>query len=218
MTLDRSAHAGSATFGLPSASVPSWWISRRCARSIGSTSSPVDQHRRGQRLLELPVRMCAARAALHEQVARALGKELPQRGQPVRLVDVDPQKAGLSDRVLVAAGHRTNGRSDEHLLARLDVPAGERHQAPQPAARGLSAGTEVIGAAAGRDLKPPIAAHTRGDLNEPARVFVKQPELQRAVALRGERAGEDSPVSEPHPAAQPVAQVGRALPGSSGDG
>ena len=36
-----SAHAGSATSGLPSAPTPRRWTSRRLARSIGSTSSPV---------------------------------------------------------------------------------------------------------------------------------------------------------------------------------
>ena len=119
-TRERSAQRGSATSGRPSASVPSAWISRSCARSIGSSRVPSPRRRVGsQRPLELPVGVHAARAAgLDEQVARPLGEERPQRVEPVGAVDVDPQEAGRADGVLAAARAGARRDADEDLLAR----------------------------------------------------------------------------------------------------
>ena len=99
-------------------------MSRRCACSIGSATSPITGSgpRGGQRLGELPVGVRAARAAgLDQQVARPLGQQRPQRGQPAGPVDVDPQEARVGDGVLVAARSHARGDADERLLAR---PAG----------------------------------------------------------------------------------------------
>ena len=162
----------------------------------------------GQRLLELPIRVRVTGAALDQQVARPLGKERPQRWQPVGLVDVDPQEAGLADCVFVAARRSTNGRGDEHLFAGVGVPSGERQQWLQPVAlTGVSAGQEVVRAAAGRDLQPAVAACAGRELDEPTTVLVQDTELEGPVALGHERAGEDTPVSEPDAAAQPLAVV-----------
>ena len=122
--------------------------------------------------------------------------------EPVGPVDVDPQKAGLADRVLVAPRRRPNRRSEEHLLAAVGVARGERQQRPQPVTPTRpSAGEEVVGAPAGRDLQPPVAPGARGDLDQPAGPLVQDAELQCAVALRTECPGEDASVSEPDAAA-----------------
>ncbi len=92
----------------------------------------LDQHCRRQRPIELPVGVRVAGAALDEQMAGALREERPQCWQPVGPVDVDPQEAGLADRVLVAPRLGPNGRGEEHLLAGVGVPRGERQQWPQP--------------------------------------------------------------------------------------
>ena len=162
---------------------------RRWARSIGSTSSPVASITRvaGSGSVELPVGVHAARtAALDEQVARALGQERPQRGQLAGLVDVDPQPAGLADRVLVAARRRPHGRGEEHLLAPVGVPRREREQRLQPLiSAGPAAGQEVVGAPAGRDLQPPVAAGAGGELDQPVGLLVQE---SRAAARGGARA------------------------------
>ena len=90
----------------------------------------LDHHRRRQRPIELPVRVRVTGAALDQQVARALGQERPQRRQPVGLIDVHPQQAGLADRVLVAPRRRPNRRGDEHLLAAVGVPAASANSGP----------------------------------------------------------------------------------------
>ena len=111
---------------------------------------------------------------------------------------------------------RTAG-SDEHLLAPLRVPAGEREQCRQPVVpAGAAARQEVVGAAAGRDLQTPVAAGAGGELHQPARLLVQDAELQRAVALRLKRPGEHASVSEPHAAAQRLAPDVRAVPGGGG--
>ena len=104
----------------------------RALDRLDQLTGRLDQHCRRQRPVELPVRVRVAGAALDEQMARPLGEERPQGGQAVGPVDVDPQEAGLADRVLVAPRLRPNGRGDEHLLAGVGVPGGERHQWPQP--------------------------------------------------------------------------------------
>ena len=131
-------------------------------------------------------------AALNQQVAWALREERPQRRQFVGLIDVHPQEASLDHRVLVAPRHRPNRRGEEHLLAGVNVPSGERQQWRQPIRlAGLAAGKEVIGAPAGRDLQPAIATSYGGELDEPITVLVQDAELERAVPLRREHAGED---------------------------
>ena len=163
--------------------------------------------------------MRATGAARDEQMAGPLRQERPQCRQRVGAVDVDPQKAGLADRVLIAPRLRPARWGEEHLLAGVGVPRGERQQWPQPiASAGLSAGQEVIGAPPGRDLKATVTAGARGDLDEAGGVLVQDPELQGAVALRRERPREDAPISEPDAAAQPFALVGRAVPGGGGGG
>ena len=102
---------------------------------------------------------------------------------------------------------------------RVGVPPGEREQRRQPVLpAGAAAGQEVVGAAAGRDLQAPVAAGAGGELDQPGRLLVQDAELQRAVALRLKRAGEDASVSEPHAAAQRLAPGGRAVPGGGGGG
>ena len=101
----------------------------------------LDHSGRRQWPVELPVGVGVAGAALDEQMAGALGEERPQGRQPVGPVDVDPQKPGLTDRVLVAARLGPDGRGEEHLLAGIGVPCGERQQWPQPVTSArLSAG------------------------------------------------------------------------------
>ena len=135
------------------------------------------------------------------------------------MVDVDPQEAGLADRVLVPAGGRPGGRGDEHFFAAIGVTRREGQQRPHPAgSTGLSAGQEVVGPAAGRDVQATVAPLAGGELHQPGGVLVQDPELERPVALRGEPPGEDPAVSEPHAAAQFLARALGAVVAWSGGG
>ena len=170
--------------------MPRRWISRRCARSIGSTSSPVASITRvaGQRLGELPVGVHAARAAR----SRSAGGTAARPGTPTApcswpgwSTSTHRKRVSLTA-CLSPRGGRPDGRGDEHLLAAVGVPRGERRAAPrsQLASTGLSAGEEVVGAPAGGDLQPAVAPGAGGELHQPVGVLVQHPELQRAVALR----------------------------------
>src|SRR5438105_2249866 len=92
---------------------------------------------------------------LHEQVARPLCEELPQHLEPVRTVDVDPQKPGLGDRVLGTARLVARAHADEHLLPRAAAcarpciftgrdPPGVLEQLLQPAPPTAGATREVM--------------------------------------------------------------------------
>ena len=219
MTLDRSAHAGSATFGLP-VRVGAEMVDQPqvCALDrLDQLTGRLDHHRRRQRPIELPVGVRVAGAALDRADGRAARRGTPivpaaRRGGRRR-----PTGSGSrSDRVLVAPRRRSNRRGEEHLLAGVGVPSGERQQWLQPVTcAGLSAGQEVIGAPAGRDLQASVAACARCDLYQPGRLLVQEAELQGAVALRRERPYEHPSVSEPQAAAQPF---GRAVGAVSGAG
>jgi hypothetical protein len=191
----------------------------RALDRLDQLTGRLDHHRRRQRPIEHPVDVRATGAALDQQMAGPLREERPQCRQPVGLIDVDPQEAGLTDRVLVAPRLRPDGRGEEHLFAGVGVSRGERHQCLQPVIpAGLSAGEEVIGAAAGGDLQASVAAGARGELDQPAGVLVQDAELQGAVALWTERPGEDASVSEPDAAAQCLARGAGAVPGGGGGG
>ena len=129
ITRSRLAHWPSATFGVPSGSEPSAWISRRFARSIGSTTSPVRSSIRsaGSGSDKLPVAVHATGPRrLAQQLTRPLGQEVPQRGEPVWLVDVQPQEPRVRDRVLAAVRPGPRRDADERLLARPAVEPLER--------------------------------------------------------------------------------------------
>ena len=108
---------------------------RRLRRSVAGSGS-----------VELPVGVHAAAAGLdsrwHGRSARNA-----HRGQLSGPVDVDPQKAGVRDGVLVAARLR-RPRGDEHLLAAVRVAGREREQRLKPAARAAGAAGQVVLAAA----------------------------------------------------------------------
>ena len=81
----------------------------------------------GQRLRQFPVAVHATGARrLAQQLTRPLGQEVPQRGEPVGLVDVQPQEARVRDRVLVAVRPGARRDADERLLARPAVEPLER--------------------------------------------------------------------------------------------
>ena len=117
-------------------------------------------HAGGRKRLRQPkVRMTTAGpSALQEQVAGSLGEERPQRVQLPRPVDVDPQPAGLADRLLLPTGRRTDGRRDEHLLAASRVILGELEQRLQPpSSANTAAGEKVVAPPARRDLEAAVA-------------------------------------------------------------
>ena len=189
---------------------------RRCARSIGSTTSPVlsIEVGGGERAVELPVRVDAARAAgLDEQVARPVGEERPQGGELAGPVDVDPQPPGVIDGVLAAARGAADGGRDQQLLAAVGVARGQREQVLEPRSpAGPAAGEEVVAALAGAQAQRAVAAPAGGELDEPVGLLVQNAQLQRPVTVRGQLAGEAAPVRESHSAAQPF--IGRRRAGS----
>ena len=166
-----------------------------------------------QGLVELPVGVYAAGAAgLDEQVTGPVGQEPPEGGQLAGPVDVDPQPPRVRDGVLRAPRLGSDGGGGEHLLAALGVPSGEREQPFQPALLAAgAAGQEVVAALPGADPQVAAAAGAGRELHQPVADAVQHPELQRPVALRRERAREDAPVAEAHPAPQPY---GRGRPGA----
>ena len=110
MTLDRSAHAGSATVGLPSSPTPRRWMIRRCARSIGSTTSPVSLITRvagsgsmSRKYAWQPPDPPLAISMWHGRSAR----NAHSRCSCARSVDVDPQEPGLAHRLLRRRAVRT---------------------------------------------------------------------------------------------------------------
>ena len=156
----------------------------------------------GERLGQQPIGMDATTPRrFDEQVAGPLGKERPQHVQLSGPIDVDPQPPGLADGPLLATRARSDRWRDEHLLAAIDVTRRKRQQRPKPLSPARASGQEVVGAPAGGDLEPSVAARTRRELNQPARLVVQDAELQGAVALWRKRAGEDAAVSEPQAAA-----------------
>ena len=162
---------------------------------------------RREGLVELPVGVHAARAARSRRAGGRGGRraDAHRAGELAGLVDVDPQPARVRDRVLVAARLVADGGGDEHLLVTVGVPAGEREQAAQPLGlAGAAAGQEVVAPLARGDPQVAVAARAGGELDEPVARRVQHPELQRAVALGRQRAGEQAPVGEPYPAAQRV--------------
>src|SRR5450755_2992487 len=132
---DLSAHAGSATLGLPSfadaeaVDDPQVGALDRLDQLAGRLD-----HARGRQGLRQPkVRVAAAGpAALDQQVAGALGEERPQGVQLSGPVDVDPQKPALEDRLLLPARRRPHGGSDKQLLASQGVVLGELEQRRKP--------------------------------------------------------------------------------------
>jgi hypothetical protein len=131
----------------------------------------------------------------------------------------------VGDGVLVAARSHARGDADERLLARSgDVPAvgvgagddllGVREQPPQPiAASAGAAGQVVLGAAAPVELESAVGCPRAGcELDQVGGVGVQDPELDRAVALGWQGAGEQAPVGQADAAAQPP------RPGSGGRG
>ena len=109
----------------------------------------------------------------------------------------------------------TNASSrGEPVEARAAVLAGDDprrvlEQVGQPpigAAR--AAGQEVLGAVASVDLEPAVGRPGPGSqFHQSARLAVEHPELDRAMALGSELAGEPPPVGERDPAAQPPTGV-----------
>lgn len=133
------------------------------------------------------------------------------------LVDVDPQPTARADGVLVTSRRGPRGLGEEHLLAPVSVLGREREQRLPPLiSAGPAAGQEVIGAPARRDPKPPVAPHPGGQFDQPFGLLVKQPHLQRPVALGRELTGEDAPVRQPDATAQPIAPVAGALRNAGG--
>jgi hypothetical protein len=139
----------------------------------------LDHARRRERLGDFPVRVRAARAArLDQQVAGTLGQERPQRVQLAGLVDVDPQPAGLADRVLLPARRRADGGGEEHLLAPLGMLRGELEQRFEPPLfTGGAAEQEVVGSPACGDLKTAITPRASRQLDEAVALLVQQPDL-----------------------------------------
>ena len=107
------------------------------------------------------------------------------------LVDVDPQRSGVRDGVLLAARLRAHRGCDEQLLASIRVDGREREQRLEPSGRaGAAAGQEVVGTRAGVDVKRPVASGAGGELDQPVRLGVQQSDMQRPVALCRQLAAE----------------------------
>ena len=133
----------------------------------------LDDARCRKRLGELPVRVHAARAArLDQQVAGPLGQERPQRVQLAGLVDVDPQPAGLADRMLLPARRRARrrGRGTPPRPGRRGAPRARAARSSHPSSPDCAARQEVVGAPAGGDLKPAVTPHARRELDQPVGV------------------------------------------------
>ena len=158
----------------------------------------------GERLVKTPVGMdAAAPRRRHQQMTRPLGEERPEVVKLSGLVDVDPQRLGVGDRPLVAAGRVADSGGDEHLLAAAGAPRGEREQPSQPAgASGGPAGQEVICPGTGVDRQRPVAPGAGGELDQSCRAAVQDAELQCPVALGRKLGADHAAVGELYPAAQ----------------
>ena len=148
---------------------------------------------------ELPVGVHAAGSGrLDQQVTGALGQQRPQCRQLARLVDVDPQPPRVADSVLAAFASGPRRHPDERLLARLAVepPAsvgagddllGMLEQLPEPLPVGRAGAAGEIVARVLSPVELDLAVRwpgTRGQLDQPVRLGVQQPELQRPVPRR----------------------------------
>ena len=141
-------------------------------------------------------------------MARPLGEERPQRGQPVRARSTSTHRKRVSlTACLSPARRRADGGSDEHLLAAVGVRAPRARAAPQPVAsagpppgRKWSARRRVV-ICSRPSRRAPAASST-----SPSVCSCRMPSCSARWRSGASGAGEDAPVSEPHAAAQPLAR------------
>ena len=210
MTLDRSAHAGSATVGFPFSPTPRLWMIRRCARSIGSTTSPVSLSTRvagsgsaSRKYAWQPPDPPLSISMWHGRSARNAHSRC---SWPGRSTSIHRNRA-LAHRLLLAArcGLAPAGATNTSSPRAACRSASSSSSLEPARLTGSAAGEEVIGASACGDVQPALAPAPCCQLDQAGGVLVQHPELQRPVAFGREIAGEHAPVSEPDPAAQPFA-------------
>ena len=159
----------------------------------------------------------------HGRRARKLQSASSRSGR----VDVDPQKPCRGDGVLVAAWAAARGGADEHLFAGAvgaagvgagDDALGVGEQVGQPVGVPAgAAGQVVLAASAAVDGERAVAVAGAGcEFDERGGVAVQQAELDRAVALRGERPFDDASVGERDAARQLRLRRGVGVCGAAG--
>ena len=194
ITRERSAHAGSATFGLPSAPVPRWWIDPqvRALDRLDQLAGRLDHARRRQRL----GRASSRRARRPSRRSRPAGGTAARPGTPTApcscpgwSTSTHRKRVSLTACLSPRGAARTAGATNTSS-PRSACRAASVEQRLQPViSAGLPAGQEVIGAPAGGDLKPAVAPGAGGDLDQPVGVLVQH----ARAAGRGGAPGASAP-------------------------
>ena len=130
---------------------------------------------------------------------------------PGRSTSTHSNRVSLTACFSPRAAARTAGATNTSS-PRSGVVLGELEQRREPPLlAGAAARQEVIASPPRGDLQPAVAPAAGGELDQPGGLLVQHSELQRPVSLGRQLAGEDAPVSEPDPAAQPVALAACAV-------